>query len=282
MKKQIGILLLIMLLTLGCTQQNVKTPIDSVQIEIKNEVQPTDIRPNSSYKNRTIKIGVLEFYPPYEYMENGTMTGPGVEVVREAFTRMGYDFEIKPYPWVRILNMLKTGELDIGLDIYHTDERNDYLEFPESKYAVYPYVLFKRKDNPIAFSGDLNDLKNYSIGIIRGYSYGSDIDPLLNNNAYHFEASDSINQNFEKLENGRIDLIIEVLSSGNLTISEMGYNDSLEPINYVLSEDIAYPAFSKKNNLRELITEYDITFKNMVEDGSYEEIFNHFNEKGPY
>ncbi len=58
-----------------------------------------------------LKLVTLEF-PPYEYSENGEIKGSAVEVVKEAFKRMGQPIKINAYPWARAIKMVEGGEAD--------------------------------------------------------------------------------------------------------------------------------------------------------------------------
>lgn len=51
-------------------------------------------------------------YPPYIIKQDGKVQGPVVNVVREAFGRLGYHVAIEMLPWSRSLDMVNRGTAD--------------------------------------------------------------------------------------------------------------------------------------------------------------------------
>lgn len=274
------LLLMLVLILTACSSPVKNPPIEEVE---QSNIEPAEVDEASmeNYKNRVIKIGAMEYYPPYEFYDNGEMTGAGIEVIRKAFDRLGYDYEIKPYPWARMIKMMQDGELDVIVNIYETTERNDYIYFSETPYVVVPYVFFKRKGDDFTYSGDLEVLDDKLIGIVRSYSYGSKFNRLIEEEALSFDEAPSAAENFERLANGRIDLLIETYYTGIGIIEESNYENAIENVDYYINFNIGHLGFSKVNHLLELRDEYDLAIYDLINEGVYHQIFDDFKVDPP-
>lgn len=277
--KSIYIFLIIITLLIMSAYVYDKTTVQKniVDIEVKSS-QITEIKQvaevTSNINNSNVlKIGAVS-YPPYYYFEDGEFRGDFAEIAIEAFTRMGIKFEIKEYPWPRMLEMLKVGELDVLLDVYITEERLEYLDFSKEKFISYNEIFFKLADSDIEFSGDFSELSEYKIGTVEGFYYGDSFEKAVNDGIVNVEYVSSFDQNVFKLINKRTDLIISVATVGEKIIEELGYSDVIEPMEPFVNSADSYFAFSKSNNLKEVRDNLDEIIRQMYEDGTIEVIYN--------
>ena len=264
------VLLIMTLLTLliiaGCVPNDDTTQDIVPDIEdVTDKADDTDV----------IKIGAISF-PPNYYFEDSEFKGSAAEIVIEAFSRMGVEFEIKEYPWPRMMEMLKTGELDIIIDVQLSEERSEFLDFSSEKLISYNDAFFKLTDSDIAFNGDFNELSEYTIGTVQSFYYGNSFAKAVEDGIIKVEEASTFEQSILKLLNHRMDLIVNIVAVGEKAIDDLGYSDMIEPLEpYINSED-SYIAFSKVNNLKELRDLYDETIRKMHEDGTIEAIYNKY------
>lgn len=149
----------------------------------------------------SIKIASLAWEPYIgDEIKNNGYVG---ELIIKAFAIKGYNPEIVYLPWARAVMMTKTGCFEAyGPEYYSEDIKNDFFfskEFPGG-----PLGFFKMKKNRINYRR-LEDLKPYSIGIVRGYVNTAEFD-----SAGYLKKEDVTNDemNFRKLIAGRVDLIV--------------------------------------------------------------------------
>jgi polar amino acid transport system substrate-binding protein len=221
--------------------------------------------------NTPLSIGILDDTKPYVYREDGELTGFTVEFLTEIMTRIGVEYEFRNIPFSRMLEELKTGSLDIGVDLYLKPEREVYAIYPDLPFTGYPTVIFKKASNDFTFSGDLDALKGYTIGYVREYSIGP-LDAEKDTDKYKFVVTDSPEQNVENLANGRVDLIIDIKSTGENIISEMDLTDEIVSVEPAIYYDYSYVVFSRASNLQKLVEEYEMTVLSMFEDGTIEKL----------
>ncbi len=75
-----------------------------------------------------IRVG-SDNYPPYNYLDvNGTPTGIDVDILTEAFSRLGYQVEISYINWEDKKDLLASGDIDVVCGSFSMDGREaDYL-----------------------------------------------------------------------------------------------------------------------------------------------------------
>jgi len=225
--------------------------------------------------DRVIRIGAISKSPYYKF-ENGEAEGPVVEVLTEVFNQLNVEFELKPYPWNRMLKMVEEGELDIILDVYMTDERLEYMDFAKEKLVTQRHSFFKLANSEIAFDGDISKLNVKKIGTIRGYYYGEELaNAAIEGSVEIFEAADRI-ENIEQLLNGRVSLIADLLEPCKAAINELGYSEMVEAIGSSIYEAESYVGFSKVRNHTELIDRYDAIVSKIRDEGRIDEIFKKY------
>ena len=271
-------LILLILLTLFITscandQENVRLTTDNSSHEESNG--------EPEIETRKFHAAAMH-YPPLEIVENGELTGPGIEVVREVFKRMGYTdetFKISPYPWQRLLEMAKLGELDMVIDVSDTPERNEFLDLSTEPYAEYYVHFFVRKDSEINFDGDLSEMTNYTIGLVQGYSYFENICFALENDIITVDEAMTSSDNFDKLIYGRLDIIAEEKYNASTILNEKGYADEVKMLDIPIEIGQTYVGFPKVLHHDDIRDEFDRMIKEVRDDGTEEKIFKKYFDK---
>ena len=80
-----------------------------------------------AYAGRLVKMATAPWAPYYSPdLPNG---GYIPDITREAFKRVGYDFEVEYMPWKRALEMSRKGRYDGILGVFYSEERGEYFIF---------------------------------------------------------------------------------------------------------------------------------------------------------
>lgn len=229
------------------------------------------------FNDEPISIGIIADTKPYVYESvNGEFTGFIIDFLSEALDRVGVNYKFIDIPFSRMLEELENGSLDMGADIYYNDIRAQYLLYANNPFIEYPTVIFKENDMKINFSGEIDELIPYKIGIIRNYYLGP-LEEYKTNNKFNFFISDTNTQNFENLINGRIDLAIDIKSTGENIINALDLSHKFVAIDPPIFYDHSYIVFSKKKNFEVLLLEYEYAIKTMRDDGTLEDLYNKYN-----
>ena len=141
-------------------------------------------------------------WPPYVYdqPEDG---GYATEVLKAAFSASKYDIKLAFFPWARVVQTAGKNSYAGYFPEYYSKriEKQFYFSDP---FPAGPLVFFKRKHDSISYA-NLEDLRSYTIGVVRGYinSEAFDTASFLTK----FESNNDL-QNFRMLFAGRIDLVV--------------------------------------------------------------------------
>jgi polar amino acid transport system substrate-binding protein len=113
-------------------------------------------------------------FPPYIVGELGQHPtgGISVELLQELFDRLGVEVSVELHPWKRTLKLAEFGKVDGIPLLMRNSERDRFLVFTEVLFESRELFHY-RKDRFGGFSWQgYTDLKNYTIGLVSGYTYG--------------------------------------------------------------------------------------------------------------
>lgn len=129
---------------------------------------------------RQLHIGKQQDYPPYIYEHQGQTVGVCAELVEAAFAIMGVSVSYTQYPFPRMLEYGRLGRVDAVMMVFKTVEREGFLYYPDQPLLYEENAFFTKQNTQIAYSGELEELEQYTIGVINGFSYGEVFDNAKN------------------------------------------------------------------------------------------------------
>jgi two-component system sensor histidine kinase EvgS len=111
--------------------------------------------------HRRIVVGGDHNYPPYEYLdENGRPTGYNVDLTRAIAREMDLDIEIRLMPWPRVVDGLKSGDIDILQGMFYSPQRDLEFDFtPPHIITQCVSVVRRGQDPPPTTVGELAGLR---------------------------------------------------------------------------------------------------------------------------
>lgn len=185
----------------------------------------------------TLKLTTLE-WPPYVAAD---ASGPSTDAVKSTFEKAGVSAEVKVFPWNRAINLAQKDPAWIGVYPEYYSEASDIEKggdrclFSKS-FGVSPVGFVQRKDSDFAWSSH-DDLKAYSIGVVRGYNNEEQFDAMVAAGDIKVEEADDDAQNILKVAGGRaaagvIDkLVFEHLAQNDPAVGKVAgdltFNDNL-------------------------------------------------------
>lgn len=153
-------------------------------------------------------LAVTEEFPPFNYTENGKLTGFGVELAQAVLEGAGLDYAMASYPWARAYEMAQQQSNVLIFTLTRTPEREKLFHWiaPLTKRKVYLYKLASRTDIKVV---TMQDLWRYSIATNRGDVVYKQLKALGLEEGQNIDLSDSDLANVRKLAAARVDLIAE-------------------------------------------------------------------------
>lgn len=218
--------------------------------------------------DKTITLSTLNWEPYIgEDLKNN---GYVAEIAREALAREGYNLEIKFYPWARTVKLAKLGKVDGYFPEYYSAEKEEQFVFSD-KFPGGPLGFFKKKGRNISYD-KLENLKSYTIGVVRGYVNTKEFD---NADYLQKEPARSDLINIRKLLAGRIDLMVADKFVGKYVLKENLPNKvgDIEFVEPPLEYKPLYVAFGKNNNdYEKYAAAFNRGLQKIKEDGTLDKI----------
>ena len=223
-------------------------------------------------RSEPVLIIVTGELPPYVSGQ------PGESFLTDLFPaiakEMGVTFEFKFFPWKRCELYVADLKAWAAIPYVPTPEREQQFDFSEplySKKTKFFYYSPDGKQKNIAYE-KLTELKNYRIGGIRGYFYES----MFLEAGLQVKYVTEEEQNFKKLQAGRVDLIPALDTLGWHMISKLfppeeqkNFFTLEKPLhvgaNYLMTSK-HYPDGQK------LLAQFNAALKKVQENGIYQHI----------
>jgi len=221
-----------------------------------------------------IPIAVDDANPPFMYKaEDGSAKGLYPFLLKTLFQRIKQPIRIYPLPWKRVLHSGKNGLVGIG-GIYKTLERLKIFDYSDVLFEEKLYI-YVQKGKSFAFK-DMTDLRNKTIGIIRGWSYGDVFDHARQEQLFQVQENMSDKPNFGMLMMERIDCVLAIDLSAQRIILQNGYQNQIESIEPPLIVNPTYLVFAKKMNKKKLIEQFNATLQVMKQNKSYQKAIKNY------
>jgi polar amino acid transport system substrate-binding protein len=217
---------------------------------------------------------LTENLPPLNYLKDGVLVGPSVEIVKEIQRRVGSHEQINVYPWARAYKMALDDENVVLFGTTYTKERHDKFKWI-GPLATKRDILVAKKGSGIKVNS-LEDAKKVKrIGTLRDDTR----ERLLKRLGFtNLESVSDEQKNAKKLVLGRIDLWT-YKKPGLKTVCELAgvdYNE-IEEVYHLRKIDLMI-AFSKKTS--DLIVQrWRNSFNEMLADGTIMQIRREWNLK---
>ncbi|MDY6791888.1 MAG: transporter substrate-binding domain-containing protein [Thermodesulfobacteriota bacterium] len=217
---------------------------------------------------------LTENLPPLNYLKDGVLVGPSVEIVKEIQGRVGSHEQIKVYPWVRAYKMALEEENVVLFGMTYSKARYDKFKWV-GPLATKRDILVAKKGSGLKISS-LEDAKKVKrIGTLRDDTRGRLLKSLGFTN---LEPVSDEQQNAKKLVLGRIDLWT-YKKPGLKTVCELAgvdYNE-IEEVYHLRKIDLMI-AFSKKTS-DSIVQNWRNAFNEMLADGTIMQIRKKWNRK---
>jgi polar amino acid transport system substrate-binding protein len=214
---------------------------------------------------------MTEEYPPFNYTENGQLTGLSFDVMVEVLKRVGHPNNIKVQSWSRAYNLILAKDNRILFSMTRTDQREPLFKWV-GPIAANKWVFFAKKGSNITLNSLDDARKVKKIG-----TYKDDAAELfLKENG--FTNIDSVIDdlaNVKKLVAGRVDLwIVGYLQGLHKARTAVGDSAVLEKV-FDVKDTQLYIAFSKSTP-DAVIAKWQTALDGIKKDGTYDRILKKY------
>jgi polar amino acid transport system substrate-binding protein len=207
---------------------------------------------------------MTEEYPPFNYTENGQLTGLATEVIQELAKKVGNPADIEVKPWARAYALIQKEDGLILYSMTRTESRENLFKWV-GPVASNKWVFFTKKGSGISLTSLEDAKKVEKIG-----TYKDDAAEIFLKEQ-GFTNLDSVvddGLNVPKLMAGRVNLWVVGELQGIYKAKLQGVGDQLEKVMDVKDTQL-YIAFSK-NTPDEVIAKWQAALDAMKGDGSFD------------
>jgi polar amino acid transport system substrate-binding protein len=211
-------------------------------------------------------------YPPIVSLDaNGHAHGLAVDIVGAVLARMGHTLSVEVLPWTRALALVELGQRDCVLNLFHSAERARYLDY--SHVSMLPQIIYfyARDDHAPQFEGDLGALAGRRVGTVLSVRYGQRFEAARAN--LRIQEVPTLEQNFRKLELGRIDLVPSNLYTASATLRGMAPAPAhVVKLARPLDSVDTFFALAKSRQLSPLREHFDRELTAFIASGAYQHL----------
>jgi polar amino acid transport system substrate-binding protein len=210
---------------------------------------------------------VTEEFAPFNYTENGKVTGYSTQVVEEMFRRAGVTYELHSYPWSRTYKLAQTLPNVVIFTLARTPEREKEFQWigALAKRRLYLYKLASRQDLK---ADNIEGARKYWVAVNRddaaeklllglGFSYEKNLD-----------LSPSDDASLNKLLAGRIDFITGSDYTIDYLLQKNGVPTGRLKRSLPLVDQGEYFVAASKNTPPATIQHLRAAFEQMEKDGT--------------
>jgi len=214
---------------------------------------------------------MTEEYPPFNYTENGKLTGLSSEVMEELIKRIGHPDNIKVVPWSRGYKLIQDKDGMILFSMTRTEQRESLFKWV-GPVAENKWVFFAKKGSGIQINS-LEDAK--TVKKIGTYKDDAAESYLKEQGFTNIESVVNDQANVKKLMAGRINLwIVGQLQGLFKAKNAIGDSSALEKV-FDVKETQLYIAFSKSTSDGD-IEKWQAELDKMKADGTYDAILKKY------
>jgi len=220
-------------------------------------------------QERAIIISGHYDWKPVMWQQGDEIVGIGPNVCESIFTDMGMK-SVSRYvgSWEQVQQKAKTGNIDVVVALYKTEEREEYLYFSDP-YVVDPISVFVKRDNE--FDPQAKDDLLGKKGIVTvGDSYGQEIDDMITSKMLDVVEVKSPQEAFSMLIEEGADYFLYSTYAGERSSFE-GTRDA-----GIIAEQYFYIGISKNSPIAEKLPEINRILEEYKQNGIIEEISSRY------
>jgi len=208
-------------------------------------------------------VGSDTTYPPFEFIENGDISGFDIDLIKEIASRMKKEIEITSSSWDPKFKDLIDGKLDIIISAVPVEaEKADTVDYSRPYYTL-EYLLVSLSGSEIKIKEDLAGKK---IGVLKMGKSNISKDYLIN---YEISDYEDIIDMLDALGNKEIEAVLINLP---LAVSLLKDNKDMYLVLDKINSNREFAIVFKKDS--PLVWQVNQILDAMVTDGKYQSIYD--------
>lgn len=218
---------------------------------------------------------LTEEWLPYNYMEDEQIIGISTDLVVKALKMANFNYKISLKPWKRVYNETLKNKNTLLFTTSRTKQRENLFKWVG---PLYPrrIVLYRLKSNKNIIVNNINDLKKYTIGVVRGASVEEYLISKGFKDQIHYDKATIGKQSILKLFLNRVDLIPGSEISMPFRMQKTPYKFSELEMAFVLINQGGYYIAVNKNTSDKIVKKIQIALDSLIKEGMREKIIKKY------
>jgi ABC-type amino acid transport substrate-binding protein len=164
---------------------------------------------SSSLTKRTVKVGLIKTDSITENRAADSLTSYEKDYLQAISEYSGWSYDYVETTWSDCLNKIRSGDIDLLLDVTKTDERMQYLDYSNEPMGTEMCYLYAKSDTYLKY----NDFGNFN-GITVGYESGSSLIDSLKaygdamGFSFNAEPYENAGEAIQAIETGKVDAFV--------------------------------------------------------------------------
>jgi two-component system sensor histidine kinase EvgS len=164
-----------------------------------------------------------EGFAPFESVVNGDVRGMGPDYLADLAGRLGVRVKYRVFPsWQALLSAVRTGAVDLVMNVSPTPERESYLDFSQPYFEDFPSLVTRSDDDHIK---DVAGLRNATLVSMADDATASTARLYLP--GVRLLQAESTREALQMVADGRADAYIEDPYAARLSIAAAGLQNQL-------------------------------------------------------
>ena len=210
-------------------------------------------------------------YPPLHWYDGKKLRGASIEIAKRVLDDLKIPYEVRYVgPLPRVMLMAERGEVDMVATLKKTPEREQFLLFPNTAAFSNPVAVFASRKHMFVFR-DRRDLVGLRGGITSGNLFGDGLDEYLRR-SLTFEEANSPENNFDKLNLGRIDYFITGFYAGMAYLIKRGDEDKVVALTPYAAETPNFVVLARNGRCAEALDSIDRQLAILKKNGVIDEL----------
>lgn len=201
----------------------------------------------------------------FERTSSGEYRGLATSVLTIALKSMGHSVRFELYPWARAQRMVEQGQADVLIGPYRNPQRETRFAFAAEAFYRDHIVFYQHARHRLEWTGNYQDLSEQRVGVVRGWSYGTDFDAARWQ--LDLVTVESVENGLRMLSIGRLELLASNQRNTRPVLQTLGLNDEVVEIEPVIDIQDGYFAFPRLASHQPLRESFDRVFREMIDQG---------------
>jgi polar amino acid transport system substrate-binding protein len=215
---------------------------------------------------KSIYVGTNAEFPPFEYLEEGKITGFDMELIDEIAKEMGTEIKIEDMTFDGLLPALQAKKVDVVIaGMTATEERKKAVSFTAPYYTASQVIVVREGDESIK---SFDDLKGKKVGVMLGFTGDLVVSEIEGVTVERYNASYA---GIMALQADKVDAVVLDSEPAKNFVAK---NEGLAIAEADAAEEEYAIAVRKED--KELLEKLEKALKSVKEKGTYDELLKKY------